>query len=97
MQVAERLRSPPGSWVTGSVHTMTSTPSYPRRPAVANVAAQFSGYIEAVESPMRVVTGAIVRHDAGARAGAISRWPSPLSAHPVRETRGDPDRSLRIR
>jgi hypothetical protein len=41
---------------------MTSTPSYPSRPAIAKVAAQFSGYIEAVESPMRVVTGAIVRH-----------------------------------
>ena len=41
---------------------------------MAKVAAQFSGYIEAVDSPMRVVTGAILRHkihrDAGDAADA---------------------------
>src|SRR4051812_2133829 len=38
------------SWLTGSVHTMTSTPSYPRRAAISKAVAVDSGYTEAVDS-----------------------------------------------
>ncbi len=31
------------SWLTGSVHTMTSTPSYPRRAAISKAVAVDSG------------------------------------------------------
>ena len=35
--------SAPASWVTGSVHTMTSTPSYPSREASENAPAAPTG------------------------------------------------------
>lgn len=38
------------SWLTGSVQTMTSMPSYPRRAAISKAVAVDSGYTEAVDS-----------------------------------------------
>ncbi len=43
-------RSASALWLTGSVQTMTSMPSYPSRAAISNVVAQFNGYAEAVDS-----------------------------------------------
>ena len=40
---SERPRSASGSWLTGSVQTITSTPSKPRSAAISNAVVQVSG------------------------------------------------------
>ncbi len=71
------------SWLTGSVQTITSTPSYPRRAAISKAVAVDSGYTEAVDratfaSGMRTTslasaTSLRLRGGVGAVRGAA--WP----------------------
>src|SRR5689334_1115305 len=55
------------SWLTDSAHTMSSTPSYPRRAAYSKAASVLNGYTEAVERPTLIAGRTSRQCDASVR------------------------------